>query len=255
MSRARGTIAFGASIAIHALVLGLRFHGPTVERVAGSVPRLLAIETVPATRVLDIIPVTRRSGDGARIRPGAGRAGDRGSGLHALSVGPAAPAAVEALSVPPARAGAPDPRLWLPPASAAPAAAAPDPLARARDAVATRLEPFNDSLSVAAETERRAKEWTTKDGAGRLWGITPESIHLGKLAIPLRHCIPEPCPEDITYKGPPGLRDEYNQRLRGFRAIEEQAARVTTGKAIDERVRAIRERNAKRDTTGGRPLP
>jgi hypothetical protein len=59
VSRARGTIAFGASIAIHALVLGLRFHGPTVERVAGSVPRLLAIETVPATRVLDIIPVTR----------------------------------------------------------------------------------------------------------------------------------------------------------------------------------------------------
>jgi len=88
-----------------------------------------------------------------------------------------------------------------------------------------------------------------------LLGITPDSIHLGRLAIPLRHCIPEPCPEDITYKGSPGLRDEYKQRLRGFRAIEEQAARMTTGKAIDERIHAIRERNAKRDTTSGPPLP
>jgi hypothetical protein len=48
----------------------------------------------------------------------------------------------------------------------------------------------------------------------------------------------------------PGLRDEYNARLRGFRANEERAARGATGKAIQDRIRAIRARVVRRDTTG-----
>jgi len=243
--RARMAIAFAASAAVHALALGVRIRAPAVERTAVSAPRLLAIETTPATRVYDIVPVAREP-EGPRLAPEpdprpAGPAPAR------PPVAPTVPPGTSIRPPPTPAAAGPDPRLWRSPAAVA---AAPDPLAPAREAVGARLQPFNDSLVAVEEAARRAKEWTKRDGSGGVWGLTPDSIHFGGMAIPLRRCNSQPCPEDVTYKGPPGLRDEYNARLRGFRAIEEQAARGAVEKAIRDRIRAMRERDAKRDTTG-----
>jgi hypothetical protein len=248
MKRGRVIVALAASAAIHAVVLNLRFHGPVIDREAVTVPRLLDIEAVSATQVVHIVSVTADLPTrGLTVEAPRPALVVRSASLPdtRLSAGPTRTPPVSGET-------AANPRLWLP---ARRTGAVPDPLPEARGRVTGRLDAYNDSVAAATEAERRAMEWTGRDRNGGLWGITPDSIHLGRLAIPLRRCWPEPCPDDISYKGPPDRRDEFNRRLRGFREIEQQAARAAIENTFQDRVRAIRARDAKRDTTGTTALP
>jgi len=48
-----------------------------------------------------------------------------------------------------------------------------------------RLEAWNDSVNAAIEAEAAAVDWTTTDGSGGRWGVSPGKLHLGKITLPL----------------------------------------------------------------------
>lgn len=119
----------------------------------------------------------------------------------------------------------------------------PDEIVRAR--VASQLGEYNDSVAAESAARARATDWTVKDGNGGRWGVTPGSIHLGSITLPLPFAL----------STPPGRREEVAGRIRSWTEIQDQAARVETREVFDERVRAIRERaeqeRARRAETGG----
>jgi len=103
-----------------------------------------------------------------------------------------------------------------------------------------QLNAFNDSSAAAAAAAARATDWTVDDGSGGKWGVSPGRIHLGKLTLPL----------PFSFSAPPGRRAELSGRLSGWNAIRRQADQVDTNDSFEDRVKAIRERNAaKRDTS------
>jgi hypothetical protein len=120
----------------------------------------------------------------------------------------------------------------------------PDEIVRAR--VASQLQEYNDSVSAESAARARATDWTVKDGSGGKWGVSPGSIHLGGITLPLPFALNTPA----------GRRDEVAGRIRSWTEIQDQAARAETREIFDDRVRAIRERNERErarrnETTGG----
>jgi hypothetical protein len=116
-----------------------------------------------------------------------------------------------------------------------------------RRRVAERLAEYNDSVAAEAERERRARDWTVRDGSGRRWGIGPDGrLVLGGVTIPGQIAATTP-----------GWRDEAGGTSRAIRwqEIQDQANRELVREMFDERVRIVRERrNAERDSaraTGG----
>jgi hypothetical protein len=142
-----------------------------------------------------------------------------------------------------------DPRLWAPPATAT--RTEPDALERATSPVRMGVAELNDSIADAVEAERRASDWTSHDGDGGRWGISPDRLHLGGTTLRLRSCTVEPCPGWLL-PTPPDRRDEYAKRVRGFDEIRLQASRAALDAALAERVRAMRSLDrARRDSAMG----
>jgi hypothetical protein len=103
---------------------------------------------------------------------------------------------------------------------------------RVRTRVASQLQEYNDSVAAEAAASARATDWTVKDGNGGKWGVSPGSIHLGNVTLPLPFALGTP----------PGRREEAAGRMRSWTEIQDQATRVEGRQIFDERVRAIRER-------------
>ena len=51
--------------------------------------------------------------------------------------------------------------------------------------LAGRLEEWSDSVALALAAEYALTDWTTTDGQGRRWGISPGQLHLGDITLPL----------------------------------------------------------------------
>lgn len=121
-----------------------------------------------------------------------------------------------------------DPRITTPSAFP-PAAATPGEALRAR--ISDRLAAFNDS--VAAEEAARYTDWTVKGKDGTRWGVTTDTIYLGRIAIPTKR---------VAFQPPPGKRDEINARVRDFNEIERQVMLEESRSSFKERVQSIRQR-------------
>lgn len=121
-----------------------------------------------------------------------------------------------------------DPRISTPSAFP-PAAATPAEALRAR--IADRLAAYNDS--VAADEAARYTDWTVKGKDGKRWGVTTDTIYLGRIAIPTKR---------VAFQPPRGKRDEINARVRDFNEIERQAMLEESRSSFKERVESIRKR-------------
>lgn len=100
-----------------------------------------------------------------------------------------------------------------------------------RARIADRLAIFNDS--VAAEEAARYTDWTVKGKDGTRWGVTSDTIYLGRIAIPTKR---------VAFQPPPGRRDEINARVRDFNEIERQVMLEESRASFKERVQSIRAR-------------
>lgn len=122
--------------------------------------------------------------------------------------------------------------VWRPPTERPGEVMTPEEVVRAR--VAAELQQFNDSVAAVEAARARALDWSFTDGEGRRWGIAPGRIYMGRDTVNV--------PFDIEFASPAGRRDEERARIRDWREIQIQAARIETQEAIDARIRAIRER-------------
>ncbi len=155
-----------------------------------------------------------------------------------------APAPVRpSLAAPPAsiaerlRSTPSDPRLWTQPGDFPPPVNAFDAML---DRVAGRLGAWNDWTAAAALAAANALDWTTTDAEGGRWGVSPGKLHLGSVTVPL----------PVGFATPPGRREESLARVRGWSAIEAQAAQAEVRETFEDRVKAIRARtDAQRDST------
>jgi len=135
-----------------------------------------------------------------------------------------------------------DPRLWTAPIPPAPTPES-DMFQEALAPLYRQLDMLNDSLLAALLASERANDWTVTDENGGRWGVANGRLYLGKFSIPLGQS---------GFAPPPGRRDEINGRLRGWNEIQRQASDIEVRQAVEERIKAIRERKAAaRDTTGG----
>jgi hypothetical protein len=122
--------------------------------------------------------------------------------------------------------------VWRPPTERPGEVMTPEEVVRAR--VAAELQQFNDSVAAVEAARARALDWSFTDGEGRRWGIAPGRIYMGRDTVTT--------PIDIEFALAAGRRDEQRARIRDWREIQIQAARIETQEAIDARIRAIRER-------------
>ena len=100
-----------------------------------------------------------------------------------------------------------------------------------RERISDRLTAYNDS--VAAEEAARYTDWTVRGKDGTRWGVTTDTIYLGRIAIPTKR---------VAFQPPAGKRDEINARIRDFNEIERQAMLEESRSSFKERVESIRKR-------------
>jgi hypothetical protein len=221
------------SAALHAIVLAFLGFSSDPDRILAPriAPALVAYD--PVMRALDIAVVATEPAPvetQLRERPALGALAPAPGAWSPAQAAPARP--VE----PRTDAGASvrdrlqyrmgSTEVWRPQAPLPAEEASPDERVRAR--VATQLQEYNDSVAAEAAASARATDWTVKDGNGGKWGVSPGSIHLGNVTLPL----------PFTLSPPP----EVSARVRSWTEIQDQASRVEGRQVFDERVRAIRER-------------
>lgn len=244
-------VAVVASGVLHAAALLFIAFEPKSDPRAVPVPVRPLINIQPVMRAFDIAPVAMDAASietqlsERRVPPPVPRLPSPWDAPQALP-GAAAPtpadrgaSARDRLQY---RMGSPE--VWRPQGAPPPKEMSPDEVVRAR--VASQLQEYNDSVSGESAARARATDWTVKDGDGGKWGVSPGSIHLGSITLPLPFAL----------STPPGRRDEVAGRIRSWTEIQDQAARAETREVFDERVRAIRERaereRAQRnESTGG----
>jgi hypothetical protein len=245
--------AFAISAVLHAILLGFLGFSTDIEMTTRAAAPVL-IELDPVMRALDVTVVATtvepvetplREREAPR-RPAA--APDAWSPTQGEPLRPAAVDAVPGASVRDRlqyRMGATE--VWRPQAPLPAEELSPDDRVRTR--VASQLQEFNDSVAAEAAASARATDWTVKDGNGGKWGVSPGSLHLGNVTVPLPFALGTP----------PGRREEAAGRMRSWTEIQDQATRVEGRQIFDERVRAIRERaeqeRAKPGSATGSPPP
>ena len=106
--------------------------------------------------------------------------------------------------------------------------------ARADSALRAILREWLDSLQLAEDAERRARDWTIGEGDDR-WGISPEGLHLGDVTIPI------PFGQLLQQSGPKAR--EARQALEDLMEIQRQELRRELEEVADERREAMRERS------------
>jgi hypothetical protein len=156
-----------------------------------------------------------------------------GPGSAQPSAGDAGPAPSAEPGSPGLRAGPRDPRLWVAPRDL------PQPPALTEHErymlhLRARLDAVNDSMGMGQPNT----DWTTTDGQGRRWGLSPAGVHLGGVTIPAQ-AIPLPTRSS---------EDEYadlERRRQREEIIRDEGARER------QRIRDERERVPRRDSGGG----
>ena len=229
--------AFGASVAIHAVILLGAALGISLPPASES-PAARAIR--PVDEGVEIVwilggspppqPVARpdepdaiEAGGAPQVivvRPSLDDAGVE-MALPDLT-GPGAPGATPAERLQP---GMTDERLWAPlPVEFRTLT----PEQREELLIAGRFGAWNDSVAAAIAADAAWRDWTFTDGDGDRWGVADGQLHLGGLAIPL----------PLTFDAPAGQR-EY---LRQFEEIQRQGANALVQQSVRERQEAIRAR-------------
>ncbi|MCG8467392.1 MAG: hypothetical protein MJB57_04180 [Gemmatimonadetes bacterium] len=181
------------------------------------------VEAEPEPRELEVVALAPRDDEGGL--PNAPGVGDPNA--------PAEPGEEERISnASRLRIRFSDRRLWFDPQ---------DPLlfgerlarfARADSAVRAILRDWLDSLSLTAEQERRARDWTFERD-GKRWGISDQGIHLGDITIPI--------PFDFGQTGP--RRREFEQAIRDLTEIQRQDLQADIEAVLQERREAMRQRS------------
>lgn len=106
--------------------------------------------------------------------------------------------------------------------------------ARADSAIRAILGKYLDSLRLAKEAYRNARDWTVGEGDER-WGVSPDGIHLGDITIPI------PVGQLFQPTGP--RRRQLERELRELRQIQRQERLGDVQKTREERIEEMRERS------------
>jgi hypothetical protein len=237
--------AFAISVLVHAAAfLLIRFDTDT-DRVVSRPPVPSLVNVEPVMRAYDVAvvaagaaPVEAQLEERRAVREAAA---DRAWGPEPDVAAEAPPRGQSAASVQDRlryRMGSGE--VWRPQAPLPADELSPDDVVRAR--VAAQLQQFNDSVAAEGAAAARATDWTVKDGNGGRWGVSPGSLHLGNVTVPLPFAL----------STPPGRREEVAGRIRSWTEIQDQAARAEGRQIFDDRVRAIRER-ADQERAAGTP--
>lgn len=127
-----------------------------------------------------------------------------------------------------------DPRVWAAPGDIV---TAPKSAREKLDSVvASIIQPFNDSMAVAAG-QRKPGDWTFEKG-GRKYGIDPQYIRLGKVSIPTALLALLP----INTTGNPMMNDRNRMQNQLHADIFWQAQRGMNETDFKKAVKSIRER-------------
>lgn len=134
-------------------------------------------------------------------------------------------------------------------ASILPAATAPSAIERVSARITAELRPFNDSL-VEVESRGKPTDWSTTDGNGKRWGVSPGKVHVaGRSFSPCKVLLD---PVSCQYRIADTERRESRERRELHREIQLQAARIEIDQQLRARVKAMEVRKAAaRDTSRG----
>lgn len=235
-TRGAWVAALFISAAIHVLLfVGLRFDRVTYSDLSGTATRIVQVRPVLGTRIEQIQPV---AGDVLPDEPEP--AVQPRPAFTFPSDLPAVREAAPTTDQPAPRGGAAtfsellnpvvrNREVWRAPS---PIHTPLDPRAEANSRLSSRLDAYNDSVSLAASEAARAVDWTRTDEDGGRWGVSPAGIHLGDITIPI----------PINMSPGPGKRDEVAGRVRDWGEIQAQGARQEGKETFEERVKAVRER-------------
>jgi hypothetical protein len=94
--------------------------------------------------------------------------------------------------------------------------------------IAGRLGEWNDSVAAAAAASAAWRDWTYTDGDGDRWGVADGQLYLGDMVIPF----------PMTFSGSSADR-EY---MRDFAEMQRQGANGLIQQSVRERMEAIRAR-------------
>jgi hypothetical protein len=134
-----------------------------------------------------------------------------------------------------------DPRVWAAPGDIV---AAPKSAKEKLDsAIASIIEPYNDSIAAAAG-QRKPGDWTFEKG-GRKYGIDPQFIRLGKFSIPTAVLALLP----INQGGNPVMNDRNRAQNQLHADIFWQAQRGMNEADFKKAVKSIRERKERERAT------
>lgn len=106
--------------------------------------------------------------------------------------------------------------------------------ARADSAIRAILGEYVDSLKLAREAYRNARDWTVGEGDER-WGVSSEGLHLGDITIPL------PVGQLFQPTGP--RRRQLERELRELREIQRQERLGDVQETREERIEEMRKRS------------
>jgi hypothetical protein len=233
-----------ASFGIHLLLLLLSPLVITMERPGDE----SEAQTAVSPEVFGMEMVVPIPSENAPENPVAEEAAESPPTFAPPPVSRQAPAATGAPATPPAGPQAPagptareslqpgyrDSRLYVTPSPLPP----PDTRTeheRYMEHLQARIDAVNDSMSVAANRERRTSDWTVTDGSGNRWGLSPDGLHLGGVTVP-RALLPLPgATGDNQQLGEQRERDRQREEIRG----QEDAAERR--RIQDERIEATRQ--------------
>lgn len=135
-----------------------------------------------------------------------------------------------------------DARLWFDPQSPRLIGERLVQFARADSAVRAILRDWLDSMALAEDIRRRARDWTFERD-GERWGISPDGIHLGDVTIPLPigDLDGDGYPDVFVPTGP--QRRAFEQAIRDLTAIQMQNLRDDVEAAAAEARTRMRERS------------
>jgi hypothetical protein len=236
-------VALLHSTVIHALILAVRFEAPVVVY-RGESSGSTAYYGTPVMRAIHMVGVESR----AQATDAPLRAERRALEITVARMPAAAPVRFEAARE--SRRGLMprfgEARLWRIDRAAANARSAAPPDS-SRAPLNERIDAWSDAVVLAVGSERRAMDWTRTNAGGELWGVRPGAIHLGGRR--LRLCVGNYGPLECGFVASPGRRDEYANRIRAFSEGRRQAARIELDRTLQDRIRAIRSLDVRRDSS------
>lgn len=175
-------VALVVSAAIHVLVLSLRLDAPITNQDPVGTSGAANSGTFRAMRIYDVVAVedaTPSLRTAVVERPDV-QLRQTVAELEALSTDDRSDLPMPASRASIAESIAPrpsDPRLW----AGARAEVSTVDVARAR--FYASIAPYRDSIAARSEARRRSTDWTRTDVSGGRWGISPDTIHLGKATL------------------------------------------------------------------------